>query len=133
MKTRIALAVSILAMVAATVAFGQSASSVLGTVNVQFKFMAGKKEMPAGKYEFGKQGSIDNYLVLRGETTSVRLRVLERLAETNTADQHGARVVFNTVGDSKILSEFWPAGTEDGYLLATSQETHKHEVVEEKK
>ena len=133
MKTRIAIAVSILTMVAATVAFGQSTSSpMLGAVNVQFKFMAGKKMMPAGKYEFVKQGITDNYLLLRGETTSARLRVVERLAETNTADKHGARVVFNTVGDSKILSEFWPAGNEDGYLLATTQESHKHEVVEEK-
>ena len=132
MRTRIAIAVSILTMVAATYAYGQSRSPVLGVVNIQFKFMAGKKLMPAGKYEFVKENITDNFLLLRGETTSTRLRVVERLAETNAAEKHGARVVFNKVGDSKMISEFWPANNEDGYLLATTKELHSHEIVQDK-
>jgi hypothetical protein len=131
-KSRIAIAVCILTMTAATFAYGQgSDSSVVGSVAVQFQFMAGKKLMPAGKYEFVKSGS-SKTLVLRGEKDSVQMRIVERIAETNPSEKHGARAVFNKVGDVKILSEFWPANNQDGYLLATSDEVHGHEVVQEK-
>jgi hypothetical protein len=130
-KTRIAIAVSILSMVAVTVAYGQKSSTVLGSVSVQFKFMAGKKLMPAGSYDIVRESSTDS-LLLRGESVSTRLPILERLAETNPAEKHSPRVIFNTVGDSKVFSEFWPSGNSDGYLLATTKGAHTHEVVQDK-
>ena len=136
MKTRISIAVGFVAILAVAFAYGQSMSPVLGSVTIPFKFMVAKKEMPAGKYELLKvegpgQGS---NLVLRNSQvkTSIYVSVIERLAETDPMQKHGVRAVFDTVGDQKFLSEFWPADNADGYLLGITKGEQKHEVVEEK-
>ena len=136
MKTRISIAVGFVAILAVAFAYGQGQRPVLGEVNVPFKFVVGKKEMPAGKYELLKvegpgQGS---HVLLRSSQgkTSMYVPVIERLAETDPMQKHGVRAVFDTVGDQKFLSEFWPADNADGYLLGITKGEQKHEVVEEK-
>jgi hypothetical protein len=136
LKTRISIVVGVVAILAVAFAYGQSDSPVLGRVNIPFKFMVAKKEMPAGKYEVvraGNQGQ-ENRLLLRNwdSKASLYVSVIERLAETDPAQKHGARVVFDSVGDQKYLSEFWPADNGDGYLLGINKGEKKHEVVEEK-
>ena len=49
----------------------------------------------------------------------------------NPLEKHKARVVFDTVGGEKFLSEFWPADNEDGYLIGVTKGEEKHEVVTE--
>ena len=134
MKTRISIAVGFVAILAVAFAYGQSLSPVLGSVNVPFKFMVAKKEMPAGKYEMLRVEGQSSRLVLRNwqTKTSLYVSVIERLAETSPSQKHGARVVFDTVGDQKFLSEFWPANSGDGYLLGITKGEEKHEVVEAK-
>ena len=130
MRTKVSIAMCVVSIFAMALAYGQSDVS-LGRVDIPFKFMAGKKEMPAGKYEFVKQG-LQPSLLLRseksGKATLVRIR--ERLAAAvNSSRDQKARVVFDTVGDQKFLSEFWPAGNEDGYLVGITKGEEKHEVV----
>lgn len=136
MKSRIAIALSFITILAVPFAHGQSASlsPVLGRVDIPFKFMVAKKEMPAGKYEVVKIAGQEFRLLLRSSQTktSIYVSVLERLAETDPSEKHGARVVFDTVGDQKFLSEFWPADNSDGYLLGINKGEQKHEVVQEK-
>lgn len=134
MKKRIAITVSFVTILAAAFAFGQSTTPVLGRVTIPFKFMLGKKEMPAGKYEVVKVEGQEYRLLLRNSDTrsSSYVSIKERLAETNPSEKHSARVVFDTVGDQKFLSEFWPADNADGYLLGVTKREQKHEVVEEK-
>jgi hypothetical protein len=136
LKTRISIAVGFVAMLAVAFAYGQGLSPVLGQVNVPFKFVVGKKEMPTGKYELlrtGGQGH-ESHLVLRNSQTktSMYVSIIERLAETDPSQKHGVRVVFDTVGDQRFLSEFWPADNADGYLLGINKGEQKHEIVEEK-
>lgn len=133
MKTRIAIAVSLITILAVAFAYGQSMSR-LGTVTIPFKFAVGKKEMPAGKYEFVKVQGKESTILFRewDSKTSMYIPVVERLAETDPSAKHNARVVFDTVGDQKFLSEFWPADKSDGYLLGVTKGEEKHEVVEEK-
>jgi threonine dehydrogenase-like Zn-dependent dehydrogenase len=134
LKTRISIAVGFVAILAVAFAYGQSASPVLGSVNIPFKFMVAKKEMPAGKYEVVREEGQGSHLLLRNmqANTSIYVSVIERLAETDPSRKHGARVVFDTVGDQRFLSEFWPADNGDGYLLGINKREQKHEVVEQK-
>ena len=126
MKTRTSLVVYLLSVLAVASAYGQT-TPVLGRMTVQQKFMVKDKEMPAGTYEFVKPDAGNLRLVLRNRETgaSMNLQIIERLARHGTADASG-RVMFNTVGDQMILSEFWPAGNDEGYLLGTTQKAHKH-------
>jgi hypothetical protein len=135
MKARISIAVCILTIVTGVFAYGQgNPSPLLGKVNIPFKFMVGKRTMPAGTYDILKDRGEDQTLLLRGvdSSSSARLMIIERLAETDPSEKHGARLVFNTVGDQKYVSEFWPADNADGYLLFTTKGAHKHTVVQEK-
>lgn len=134
MESRIAVGLSFITILAAPFAFGQTSTPELGRVNIPFKFMVAKKELPAGKYQMLRQEGKEDRLQLRNvqSGTSTFIPIIERLAETDPAQKHGARVVFDTVGDRKILSEFWPADNSDGYLLSINKGEQQHEVVQQK-
>jgi hypothetical protein len=137
MKTRIAIALSFITILAVPFAYGQ-AGQTLGKVNIPFKFMVGNKEMPAGEYEVstakGDAVGQESRLLLQNwkAKTTIFVPVIERLAETNPGQKHGPRVVFDTVKDQQFLSEFWPANSGDGYLLGIKKGEQSHKVVEEK-
>ena len=130
MKTRVAIALSVVSILAVALAYGQS-QAVMGRLDIPFKFRVGKKEMSAGKYEFVRQTGQQSSLLLRNLETSKAtfVPVVERLAAMSSSENHKARVVFDTVGDQKFLSEFWPADNEDGYLIGVTKREEKHEVV----
>ena len=130
MKIRFSIAVSLLITLAMALAYGQSQASTV-RLNIPFKFMVGKKEMPAGKYEFAIPRAEASNLLLRNSDTSkaTNVRIIERLAAVQSSGHPNVRVVFDTVGDQKFLSEFWPGGNEDGFLLGVNKGEQKHEVV----
>ncbi len=135
MKTRIAIALSFITILAVPSAYGQN---VLGHIDIPFKFMIAKREMPAGKYEVstmkGEAVGRETRLVVSNyeKNISVYVPVIEHLAETDPSQKHHARVVFDDVGDQRFLSEFWPADKGDGFLLGIKKGEQKHEVVEER-
>ena len=136
MKTRISIAVCILTMVTGMLAYGQmSPSPLLGRVKIPFEFMVGKRVMPAGTYDILKEADNGDVLLLRGEDTSksAQLTIIERLAELTPAEKHPSRVVFDTVGGQRFVSEFWPADNADGYLIFTVKGAHKHVIVQGRK
>ncbi len=122
-----------LVTVLAAFAYGDIVGPVLGSVEVPFKFAAGKSELPAGKYDLLRKPG-DNFLTIRclEKKTSARLIIVERIARTAETPATHAKLVFNTVNGQRILSEFWPAGNEDGYLVGVTKAEHKHEIVNEK-
>ena len=130
MKLNLPIAVGLLTTLAVSFAYGQSASRVLARVSLSSKFMVLKKEMPAGNYEIMKASGSQTDLAVRNTDNgnTVRVRVIERLARIGDASDKG-KFVFNTVGDQRFLSEFWPAGNDDGYLLDVTKQEHQHEVV----
>ncbi|MBZ5671290.1 MAG: hypothetical protein LAO04_16355 [Acidobacteriia bacterium] len=129
MKTRVAVALSVVSILAVALAYGQSRSP-LGQLDIPFKFMVGKTEMPAGKYEFVSQEQRTQLLLRNLDTGKSRfVFVIERLAETSPLVKHKARVVFDTVGDQKFLSEVWPPDDADGYLVGITKGEEKHEVL----
>ncbi len=132
MKVRVAVAMCVLTIVAMPLAYGQS----LGTgarLSIPFNFKVGKKAMQSGKYEIVKTEGENYNLLLRNNETgkSTYVHIIERLAATSSVEKRHAKVVFDSVGDEKYLSEFWPANNEDGYLLGVTKQEQKHVVVEE--
>ena len=131
MKSRIAIALSLITILAVPFASGQSTSSVLGRLKVPFEFSVSKKVMPPGQYEVTRATGSSPHLMLRNldTNTTVNMSVVERLARTD-ASNTTAKLIFNTVSDQKVLSEFWPSGNDDGYLLQVTKKEHKHLVVD---
>jgi hypothetical protein len=129
-KIRFSITVSLLIVLAMALAYGQS-PAVSVRLNIPFKFMVGKKEMPAGKYEFAIPGAEASNLLLRNSDTSkaMNVHIIERLAGIHSSGHQNAGVVFDTVGDQKFLSEFWPGGNEDGFLLGVTKGEQKHKVL----
>ena len=130
MKARVWIAASLLSFLLVAFASAQSAA-VLGRLDIPFNFMVGKKEMPAGTYEIVKQEGQRSTLVLRNvsKNSQTYLHVIERLAETQSTAKHKAMLVFDSVGEQKHISEFWPADNADGYLLGTTKGEQKHVIV----
>ncbi|MBZ5516223.1 MAG: hypothetical protein LAN62_15505 [Acidobacteriia bacterium] len=131
MKARFAIATSVFILLALGSAYGQGSSAVLGRIEIPFKFMANNKEMPAGKYEVAKQPGQAGILLVRSleSKAAVQLTIIERIARREGSAANRSEIVFDTVGDKKYLSEFWPGGTDDGYLLGITKNEQKHQVV----
>jgi hypothetical protein len=133
LKTRVTVALSVVSILAVALAYGQG-QGTMGRLDVPFEFRVGKKAMPAGKYEFVKQPGTESHLLLRNvETTkSMFVPVVERITAMTSSGNHKARLVFDTVGDQKFLSEFWPANNDDGFLVGVTKGEEKHLVLAEK-
>jgi len=129
LRTRVTVALSVVSILAVALAHGQNQGGK-GRLDIPFDFRVGKKELRAGKYEFVRQPGTESHILLRNlETTkTLFVPVIERLAATNSGN-HKARLVFDTVGEKKFLSEFWPADNEDGFLVGITKGEEKHEVV----
>lgn len=107
MRNRITIVASLLIVLAAGLAYGQSLQ-IVTKVNVQFSFMAGEKEMPGGEYTIQKVANDDVHLIMSdGRGHSVTLFIIAPLARTDSKRSAGA--VFATVGGQKFLSEVWPS------------------------
>ena len=130
MKLKLPIAVVVITILATTLAYGQSSSRVMARLSVPFKFVILKKEMPAGTYEILKRSGTSADLALRNSETgtTLNLTIIERLAHEGKESDKG-RFVFNMVGDQRYLSEFWPSGGGDGYLLQVTKQEHQHEIV----
>ena len=132
MRKKIAIALSVVSILAVALAYGQNQSR-MGQVAIPFKFMVAKQEMSSGTYEFVRQQDHASIITIRNLDTnkSTSAFVVERLA-ANPGGNGKVRVVFDTVGSQKFLSEFWPSQNQDGYLLGITKGEEKHEVVTQK-
>jgi hypothetical protein len=130
MRNRISIVVPLLIVAAATFANGQTPSTVIN-VKVPFNFMVDQKEMPAGDYKFRMRDDGSSSLSTRESGSYQRLKIITRLARMDSNQLAGSRLVFDTVGDKKFLSEVWPSGTEDGYLVYAQKGKHGHDIVKQ--
>ena len=130
MKHKMPIALAAIAILGTTLAYGQNASRVLVRVSVPYKFVVGKQMLPAGTYEIMKGPGSSEGLALRNAKTgkTINLTVIEHLARIGN-ETHEGRFVFDRVGDQRFLSEFWPSGRGDGYLLQVNKKEHGHEIV----
>ena len=124
MKHAVRFAIAVVAVV--LVASGASAQTLpIGSVQIDFKFMAAGKAMPAGNYRFEASG---NSVTLRSGTgDSASLPVITRLGRHD--NDMTIEVVFDVLKGERMLSEVWPPAGSDGYCLATNTAQHTHYVI----
>jgi cytochrome c5 len=106
------------------VAFGQSVESV--RAQIPYEFTVASQVLPAGTYTL----TVTKFGLQVQSTTGgalVRAAIITRLTGP-TEFLRGGSLVFDKVGNVRILSEVWMAGA-DGILLHTTPKSHNHDVV----
>lgn len=118
--------VTLAAFVVAFIAGGAVASAQKSVVaEIGFPFVAGGKELAAGKYtiEMPAAGPV----ILKGAAgNSGLMPVITRLGRHD--QDHGTELVFDKIDGKYILSEIWPSNA-DGLLLHATAKPHDHAVL----
>jgi hypothetical protein len=97
------------------------------TAEIGFPFVAGGKEMPAGKYTFEVPRAMGP-VTLRGGpgTSSVTLPVITLLGRHDKDTD--PEFVFDKIDGKLVLSEVWIPG-QDGLLVLATKGPHEHAVL----
>jgi hypothetical protein len=122
MRNRIPVVASLFIVLATASVYGQS---TVMNLNVPFQFMAGHNQMAAGKYNVNRESNL-THLTVSGPRSenSKTLSIITRLPRLDSKQPFGARLVFDTFGEQKFLSEVWPSGMDDGYLVYARSGRH---------
>jgi hypothetical protein len=117
--------VTIVALVIASLAGVASASAQGLSANVPFAFVAGGKDMPAGKYsvEIMPNGPIT--LVGPGSDRIMMSAITQLGRHDRDADPE---FVFDKLNGKLLLSEIWAPGR-DGLLVLATATPHEHAVI----
>ena len=97
-----------------------------GKATIDFPFVAGSTQCPAGSYSFESDGTKITLRSSDPKGSTVIMLILTRLGRHDK--DKGPEFVFDKVGDQMKLSEIWPS-KQDGYLVLMSPEAHGHRVV----
>ena len=118
--TRGSTALLLLLVVGAAVAQAQGIRA-----DIPFKFFAGAKEMPAGKYDIvhNPAGPIQ---ITGPSRAAATLPVLTFLGRHDSDSE--PELIFDKINGEMHLSEVWLPG-KDGLLLLGTKEQHDHAVV----
>lgn len=95
-------------------------------VDIAQEFKAGRTVLPPGKYRFALMPG-GPVLQIAGPNGSANLRIIDRLRGPEAQFREGS-LVFDVVGDSRILSEVW-VPEEGGVVVSTTSEPHGHHIV----
>lgn len=130
MKTKVLLAMCLLALLAAGTAYGQSPEAI--KAKIDFPFTVEGKVLPAGNYEFARTDpAVDFRVTDEGKNVTLMPIVTRLSGEMHTTPQD-AHLVFDVVGGTYFLSEIWIPG-EDGYLFLATKGKHEHKVINVKR
>jgi hypothetical protein len=124
MKRRalITLAAVVVAFVAGSAI--ASAQKVVAA-DIGFAFVAGGKDMAAGKYTI--EVPVGGPVILKGSTGNSGLLPIITTLGRHDQDQ-GTEFVFDKIDGKLVLSEIWLSG-QDGFLLLATKAPHEHAVL----
>jgi len=129
MKTKITLAAALIVLLATVIGFPQAVQTV--RANVPFPFVVTGKTLPAGEYDFTRN-SMDNVIRVTPVNTkqgpAVEALVLTRTAGAIHTTPKDSHIVFDKIGNTCYLSEFWVPGI-DGFVLYVTNMKHEHRSV----
>ncbi len=91
--------------------------------DIQFPFMAGGKEYPAGKYQIDTGAQMEE-LILRSEATG-KGGLLPFTTRLSQREPDKTELVFDKAGDKYYLSEIYMPGI-DGFELKGASGKHTH-------
>jgi len=117
--------VTIVALVLVSLAGAAMASAQTVSANIPFSFVAGGKDMPAGKYNIEITSGGPVTLVGPG-TGSIVMSVITLLGRHDK--DMDPEFVFDKVGGKLLLSEIWGPGM-DGVLVLATSGPHQHAVL----
>ncbi len=129
MKTKIAVLAALVVLLATAAGFSQMMEKV--RANIPFSFVVMGKTLPAGEYDFTRIG-LDNAIMVSPVTakasSAVEALVLTRLGQAIHTTPKDSHIVFDKVGNTYYLSEFWVSGV-DGFVLYVTNQKHEHRSV----
>ncbi len=118
MKRRVVMAMSLIAFLAVTSGYAQNMMMVTGKIT--FPFTAGGKALPAGHYEFVRDGTGSTIRVVSGGKNMALVPIVTRLSGAIHTTPKDSHIVFDKMGDKYTLSEIWVPG-QDGYMLFSTK------------
>jgi hypothetical protein len=124
MTARYFAAISLLGLMVAASAHGQTLSTL--KANVPFAFEASGKSLPAGAYEFKVNLAKREVLVSGAEGGGVYMQIISPLTGFSVFSDAG--LVFNSIGDKHVLAEIWLAG-QQGVEVSTTREPHTRMMI----
>lgn len=126
MRTRTLVVSSLLVLLVALFAFGQTMNL---KAKIPFAFTVAGKVLPAGQYAV-TTGSNFETIEVRGSGAGAAaiVPVITRLGGALHTTPQDSHLVFDKVGDNYTLSEVWGL-TGDGYLVFATKGKHEHAVV----
>lgn len=97
------------------------------TVQIPFAFTAAANDLPAGTYYIGTDPANPSLIIIRSDKGDHKAMcpVITRLGASESPKP---RVVFDKVGEKRILSEIYLPGA-DGFQLAGAASEHTHQQV----
>ena len=101
-------------------------SQFRGKATIDFPFVAGTTQCPAGSYDFESDGMKITLRSKDPKGPTVIMLIVTRLGRHDRDAE--PEFIFDKVGDQLKLSEIWPA-KEDGYLVLVTPEGHEHRVI----
>lgn len=128
MKSRIALALGVVSLLALGSVYAVQSTAEVLKAKIDFAFSAGNKVLPAGEYVFTKDDNAQAFRIQGAGKTGDIVNIITQLSGEVRINPKGAALVFDTVGNKYILSEIWIPGV-DGFLVQVTKEPHTHKVV----
>ena len=122
MKARLLVTLIAIAAVSGALAYAQPVNA-----KIDFPFVAGDKNFPAGDYEFKVGDSGGGAVIVVNGAAGIKDMLAITYLARHGRDQ-GFEVVFDKIGGKYYLSEVWFPG-KDGFLLLSTKEAHEHAVV----
>jgi hypothetical protein len=128
MRNRNLLLISLLTLLAALSVHAQTGGSI--RAKIPFAFSAGGKQFPAGQYDMARLPTGPALKVTSEDgKNSAMVMILTRTSGAIHNTPADAHLVFDKVGETYILAEFWLPGF-DGFVLNTLKDQHEHRVVD---
>ena len=127
MKTKIAVTIGLVALLVTVLGSAHAAQAI--RANIPFQFVVEGKALPAGEYDFIRSTDDQSIQVIplkKGPSTAAL--VLTRMGRGIHTTPGDAHLVFDKVGETYFLSEFWVPEL-DGFLLHATKEHHEHRSV----
>lgn len=125
MRRRLVPGASLLVLVLGVVAV--YAQRPHATVQIPFAFNAAGHDLPAGTYRLTTDTSNPNLLVVRS-TNGGPSAVCPVITRLSASDSPKPQVVFDKVGEKRVLSEVYIPGV-DGFQIAGTKGAHTHQKV----
>jgi ATP/maltotriose-dependent transcriptional regulator MalT len=92
------------------------------TANIPFEFSIGDKQLPAGKYSFGRARQASDDTVLSVNDSDGRWKAVRASSPVQTLrTTKRPKLVFHRYGSEYFLSQVWAAGAETGRQFPKTQ------------